>query len=268
MRDAARGVHGRRCCRASGRPVRSLRCQYTLTPDRDFVLGAGARPPVGRRRARRGARLQVRADVRPDPGRPGDDGGRRPPTSRRSASTGPASPTRRTRRTGWSEAPRVVGWRRCGRTGRLVAAMSPADPEPAGNVRLRRPRHPRDHRDHEPGAADRRAAALLRCGRERRERRDAERRLGVRAAGLHRGRDVHRAHHEPAVLTRGAGPDPDPAGALPRGRLRRPDRRRPPDPRPASPGTIDRVEATPPAEPDQLHRPPASALVGHRWRSA
>ena len=27
----------------SGPPVRSLRCQYTLTPDRDFVMSAGAR---------------------------------------------------------------------------------------------------------------------------------------------------------------------------------------------------------------------------------
>ena len=31
------------CCPRRGEPVRSLRCQYTLTPDRDFVLGAGAR---------------------------------------------------------------------------------------------------------------------------------------------------------------------------------------------------------------------------------
>ena len=31
----------------SGAPVRSLRCQYTLTPDRDFVLVAGPRAPGG-----------------------------------------------------------------------------------------------------------------------------------------------------------------------------------------------------------------------------
>ena len=58
----------------SGEPVRSLRCQYTLTPDRDFVLA-----PVPGHEAvvvglGVGARLQVRADLRPDPRRPGHDG--------------------------------------------------------------------------------------------------------------------------------------------------------------------------------------------------
>ena len=85
----------------SGEPVRSLRCQYTLTPDRDFVLG---RVP-GHPRSSSGSgrpRLQVRADVRPDAGRPG-------PRRRRSAADlslrldRPASPTRPTPPTGWSE---------------------------------------------------------------------------------------------------------------------------------------------------------------------
>ena len=35
------------CCPASARRRARSRCLYTLTPDRDFVLGAGARPPVG-----------------------------------------------------------------------------------------------------------------------------------------------------------------------------------------------------------------------------
>ena len=56
----------------SGDPVRSIRCQYTLTPDRDFVLAPVPGHESVRRRARRRARLQVRADVRADPGRPGD----------------------------------------------------------------------------------------------------------------------------------------------------------------------------------------------------
>ena len=64
-----------RCCPGVGDPVRSVRCQYTLTPDRDFVLAAGARPRAGRGRAGGGARLQVRADVRPAAGRPGHHGG-------------------------------------------------------------------------------------------------------------------------------------------------------------------------------------------------
>jgi sarcosine oxidase len=32
--------HLARLLPGSGRPVRSLRCQYTLTPDRDFVISA------------------------------------------------------------------------------------------------------------------------------------------------------------------------------------------------------------------------------------
>ena len=55
----------------SGTPVRSLRCQYTLTPDRDFVISPVPGPRVGRGRPRRRARLQVRADVRPAARRPG-----------------------------------------------------------------------------------------------------------------------------------------------------------------------------------------------------
>ena len=43
----------RDAARARGRPVRSLRCQYTLTPDRDFVLDRVPGHPsvVGRARA-------------------------------------------------------------------------------------------------------------------------------------------------------------------------------------------------------------------------
>ena len=37
--------HMRSLLPGSGAPVRSLRCQYTLTPDRDFVLSAGAGHP-------------------------------------------------------------------------------------------------------------------------------------------------------------------------------------------------------------------------------
>jgi sarcosine oxidase len=38
--EALLAAHMRRMLPASGPPVRSLRCQYTLTPDRDFVLSA------------------------------------------------------------------------------------------------------------------------------------------------------------------------------------------------------------------------------------
>ena len=66
--------HVSRMLPGAGRPVRSLRCQYTLTPDRDFVMdrvpghpsvvvGLGLRP-----------RLQVRADLRTAARRPGDGG--------------------------------------------------------------------------------------------------------------------------------------------------------------------------------------------------
>ena len=68
-----------RCCPASARRVRSVRCQYTLTPDRDFVLAPVPGPRAGRRRAGRRARLQVRADLRPGAGRPGHH--RRRPTT-------------------------------------------------------------------------------------------------------------------------------------------------------------------------------------------
>lgn len=37
--EAALAGHVRRLVPGAGEPVRSLRCQYTLTPDRDFVLG-------------------------------------------------------------------------------------------------------------------------------------------------------------------------------------------------------------------------------------
>ena len=40
MQDAARRASGAAMLPGIGAPVRSLRCQYTLTPDRDFVLGA------------------------------------------------------------------------------------------------------------------------------------------------------------------------------------------------------------------------------------
>ena len=53
----------------SGRPVRSKTCLYTLTNDRDFLIGPvpGPRQRAGRRRCR--SQLQVRADDRPDAGR-------------------------------------------------------------------------------------------------------------------------------------------------------------------------------------------------------
>ena len=98
----ARPATWRGCCPGSGPPVRSLRCQYTLTPDRDFVVdrvpghpdvvvGLGAAhgfkfaPTFGR----------LLADLAT--GR----AGRR--TRRRSPWTGRRSPIRRTRRTGWCE---------------------------------------------------------------------------------------------------------------------------------------------------------------------
>ena len=61
----------------SGEPVRSLRCQYTLTPDRDFVLAPVPGHPSVVVGLGVGPRLQVRADVRPDPRRPGDHRRRR-----------------------------------------------------------------------------------------------------------------------------------------------------------------------------------------------
>ena len=89
----------------SGRPVRSIRCQYTLTPDRDFVLAPVPGPRVGRRRPRCRARLQVRADVRAVARRPGDIRLHDLRHLRRSASTGRPSPTRRTPPTGWCDEP-------------------------------------------------------------------------------------------------------------------------------------------------------------------
>ena len=50
MEDRLARAPALRCSPAAVPPVRSLRCQYTLTPDRDFVLVAGARPPVRRGR--------------------------------------------------------------------------------------------------------------------------------------------------------------------------------------------------------------------------
>ena len=75
------------CCRAAAQPVRSSRCQYTLTPDRDFVIAPvpGHESVVvglGRR-----ARVQVRADVRPAARRPGRRRRRPRPTSRTSGWT-------------------------------------------------------------------------------------------------------------------------------------------------------------------------------------
>ncbi len=50
----------------SGEPVRSLRCQYTLTPDRDFVLAPVPGPRVGGGRAR--ARPTASSSRRPSAG--------------------------------------------------------------------------------------------------------------------------------------------------------------------------------------------------------
>ena len=49
--EALLAEHVRAMLPGVGAPVRSVRCQYTLTPDRDFVHGAGARPRARRRRA-------------------------------------------------------------------------------------------------------------------------------------------------------------------------------------------------------------------------
>ena len=126
--EALLAGHMARMLPGSGRPVRSLRCQYTLPPGPRLRARPGARAPavvvgLGRR-----ARLQVRADPRPAAGRPGRRGtGRR--SRRRSGWTGRGSPTRRTPRTGSSDrAPsgrRAVPWpasrgsgaRRCRRRG-------------------------------------------------------------------------------------------------------------------------------------------------------
>ena len=62
----------------SGRPVRSLRCQYTLTPDRDFVIDRVPGHPAVVVGLGAGARVQVRADVRAAARRPGDRGAGRP----------------------------------------------------------------------------------------------------------------------------------------------------------------------------------------------
>ena len=71
-----------------GEPLRSVRCQYTLTPDRDFVIA----PVPGHERVvvglGRGARVQVRADVRPAARRPGHHRRDRRPTCRRTGWTG------------------------------------------------------------------------------------------------------------------------------------------------------------------------------------
>ena len=60
-----------RCCRARATPVRSLRCQYTLTPDRDFVLAPvpGHEAVVVGLGSAHG--FKFAPDLRPDPGRPG-----------------------------------------------------------------------------------------------------------------------------------------------------------------------------------------------------
>ena len=66
----ARRAHARGSSRAAGAPVRSLRCQYTLTPDRDFVISPvpGHESVVVGMGAAHG--VQVRADVRPAARRP------------------------------------------------------------------------------------------------------------------------------------------------------------------------------------------------------
>ena len=67
--------HVARLLPGSGRPVRSLRCQYALTPDRDFVLDRVPGHPslvvgLGCR-----SRLQVRTDLRAAARRPGPGSG-------------------------------------------------------------------------------------------------------------------------------------------------------------------------------------------------
>ena len=68
------GPHGADCSPASGPPVRSLRCQYTLTPDRDFVLDRVPGHPNVVVGLGGGARLQVRADDREAARGPGHGG--------------------------------------------------------------------------------------------------------------------------------------------------------------------------------------------------
>ena len=80
-------------CPESGPPVRSLRCQYTLTPDRDFVLS----PVPGQPASSSGWAPRTASSSLPTFGRVLADLATRAspsPTSPRSGSTGRRSPTR------------------------------------------------------------------------------------------------------------------------------------------------------------------------------
>ena len=56
-----------------GEPVRTVTCLYTLTPDRDFVVGPLPGAPAVLVGLGAGPRVQVRADAGPGAGRPRDD---------------------------------------------------------------------------------------------------------------------------------------------------------------------------------------------------
>ena len=87
--QALLAAHMARMLPGSGRPVRSLRCQYTLTPDRDFVMD----PVPGHPSVSSGSAPRTASSSRPPSAGSSPTSrprGRRPPTSPPSASTAPA----------------------------------------------------------------------------------------------------------------------------------------------------------------------------------